>query len=349
MMRMKPKSLDMSSSPRKPNKKAEEEDAASGKVDWELRPGGMLVQKRNAESDRDSVPPAPTIRLRVKHGSSYHEIYINSRATFGELKKLLAAPTGLHPQDQKVFFKDKERDSKAYLDVVGVKERSKIVLVEDPTSQERRYLEMRKTAKMEKASKSISEISLEVDQLAAQVSALDTLISKGGKVAENKVLNLIELLMNQLIKLDGIMVDGDVKMQRKMLVTRVQKYVETLDLLKVRNSMPNGDGVPQTLNPNGKHSDLTGKKTAPTQQQKQKQSLQQQTQPQKNHLPHSVRKTPAQSQRQSMVQTQTQPVPAEVVVTTKWETFDQLPPLIPHPSSTATPTPAEKLNWEFFE
>jgi hypothetical protein len=32
------------------------------------------------------------------------------------------------------------------------------------------------------------------------------------------VLNLIELLMNQLLKLDGIMVDGDVKLQRKMQV-----------------------------------------------------------------------------------------------------------------------------------
>ena len=34
----------------------------------------------------------------------------------GELKKLLAGPTGLHHQDQKLMFKDKERDSKAFLD-----------------------------------------------------------------------------------------------------------------------------------------------------------------------------------------------------------------------------------------
>jgi hypothetical protein len=32
------------------------------------------------------------------------------------------------------------------------------------------------------------------------------------------VLNLIELLMSQLLKLDGIMVDGDVKLQRKIQV-----------------------------------------------------------------------------------------------------------------------------------
>lgn len=37
-------------------------------------------------------------------------------------------------------------------------------------------------------------------------------------MAEKDVLNLIELLMNQLLKLDGIMADGDVKLQRKMQV-----------------------------------------------------------------------------------------------------------------------------------
>ena len=60
--------------------------------DWELRPGGMLVQKRNPDSDRISIPP-PTIRVRVKYGSIYHEISINSQATFGKffstLKKYL--------------------------------------------------------------------------------------------------------------------------------------------------------------------------------------------------------------------------------------------------------------------
>lgn len=87
----------------------------------------------------------------------------------GELKKMLSGPTGLHHQDQKLLYKDKERDSNAFLDMAGVKDRSKIVVMEDPISQEKRYLEMRRNAKMEKASKSISEISLEVDRLAGQV------------------------------------------------------------------------------------------------------------------------------------------------------------------------------------
>lgn len=50
------------------------------------------------------------------------------------------------------------------------------------------------------------------------MSALETVISKGGKVVEKDVVNLIELLMNQLLKLDGITADGDIKLQRKMQV-----------------------------------------------------------------------------------------------------------------------------------
>lgn len=82
---------------------------------------------------------------------------------------MLTGPTGMHHEDQKLLFKDKERDSKAFLDTSGVKDKSKIVLIEDPISKEKRYLEMRKNAKMEKAAKTISEISLEVDRLAGQV------------------------------------------------------------------------------------------------------------------------------------------------------------------------------------
>ena len=82
---------------------------------------------------------------------------------------MLTGLTGLYHQAQKLIFKDKERDSNAFLDISGVKDKSKIILVEDPISQEKRLLEMRENAKMEKASKSILEISLKVDRLAAQV------------------------------------------------------------------------------------------------------------------------------------------------------------------------------------
>ncbi|KAL1342547.1 hypothetical protein HN51_029088 [Arachis hypogaea] len=317
-------------------------------MEWEMRPGGMLVQRRTDDSDRNSVPPAPTIRVRVKYGSTYHEVNISSQATFGELKKMLSGPTGLHHQDQQIYYKDKERDSKAFLDIVGVKDKSKLVLVEDPLSQERRYLEMRKNAKMEKAAKSISEISLEVDRLAARVSALESIISKGGKVAEIDVISLIELLMNQLLKLDGIMADGDVKLQRKMQVKRVQKYVETLDMLKIKNSMGNANngGHHASVKAQQRHSNVH--RLATIQEQPQSQGVSNGN----NHRSATIQEQQQQNQ------------PSEVVVTTKWETFDSLPPLIPVSSSTSTSASPlnngnnnnsnnnsvhHKFNWEFFD
>lgn len=77
MMRMKTKTTGMS-----PVNGGSATVPVGGGGEWELRPGGMLVQKRNPDSDRGSVP-APTIRVRVKYGSFYHEINISSQATFG--------------------------------------------------------------------------------------------------------------------------------------------------------------------------------------------------------------------------------------------------------------------------
>ena len=88
----------------------------------------------------------------------------------GELKKMLTEPTGLHVQDQKLIYKKKERDSKSYLDVERVKDGSKLVLVVDIESRERRILETLKIAK-EKTSKSLTEIKVEVDKLAKKVIA----------------------------------------------------------------------------------------------------------------------------------------------------------------------------------
>lgn len=53
-----------------------------GENEWEVRPGGMLVQKRDPDEEQNRIPP-PTIRVRVKYRSIYHEIFISSQATFG--------------------------------------------------------------------------------------------------------------------------------------------------------------------------------------------------------------------------------------------------------------------------
>lgn len=95
----------------------------------------------------------------------------------GDLKKMLAGLTGLHPNDQKLIYKEKERNSRAFLDEVGVTNGSKLVLTEDVLSRERRVLESRRSEKIDKASKAIAEIRLEIDKLAKQVKiGLEVLI-----------------------------------------------------------------------------------------------------------------------------------------------------------------------------
>lgn len=49
--------------------------------EWELRPGGMLVQKRNSDVNNKTS----TIKVKVKYGSSYYQIHISSHASFGTL------------------------------------------------------------------------------------------------------------------------------------------------------------------------------------------------------------------------------------------------------------------------
>lgn len=91
----------------------------------------------------------------------------------GDLKKKVAERVGMHPLDQRIIYKDKERDSAAFIDTAGVKDRSKLVVEEDATAKAKRLLEMRKNHKMEKAAKAISAIAREVDKLASKVTLID--------------------------------------------------------------------------------------------------------------------------------------------------------------------------------
>ncbi|KAG7016223.1 BAG family molecular chaperone regulator 2, partial [Cucurbita argyrosperma subsp. argyrosperma] len=83
-------------------------------IKWELRPGGMLVQRRE-------IPAPPTftrdqtITVRVSTVSQSHDISIQPISTFG-----------------------KERDDCEYLHMVGVGDKDKVLLLEDPAITERK-------------------------------------------------------------------------------------------------------------------------------------------------------------------------------------------------------------------
>ncbi|XP_027335819.1 BAG family molecular chaperone regulator 4-like [Abrus precatorius] len=200
-------------------------------------PVDISPEPRPAESDAGGGP-RPMIKINVSYGSSHHELHLPAQSTFGDVKKLLVDKTGLEPEEQRLFFRGIEKDDKEHLHLEGVKDKSKILLLEGTASKERKLEETRKQNEMFKASEAIAGVRAEVDKLSNRVTALEVAINGGNKASEKEFLVLTELLMSQLLKLDGIEAEGEAKLQRKAEVRRVQNLVDTLDSLKARNSNP---------------------------------------------------------------------------------------------------------------
>ncbi|XP_059660895.1 BAG family molecular chaperone regulator 4-like [Cornus florida] len=209
-------------------------------IDWEMRPGGMLVQKRDVASGTE---PAATnsdtmIKIKVSHASYQHHITVPDQSTFGDLKKVLAHETGLEPKAQRLLFRGKEKGDEECLHMVGVKDMSKLILLEDPASKERKLKEMNRNQSVLKAYEAVATVSAEVDKLRDKVVALDTTVHNCTKVADREFAVLTELLMVQLLKLDTIEADGEAKVQRRVEVRRIQSFLDAIDNLKARNSNP---------------------------------------------------------------------------------------------------------------
>ncbi|TVU29413.1 hypothetical protein EJB05_20978 [Eragrostis curvula] len=95
-------------------------------IEWEVRPGGMLVQKRDGRGGEE------VIVVRVSTGFSWHDVSIAATSTFGELKVILSMVTGLEPREQRLLFRGKEREDTDHLHMVGVRDKDKVLLLEDP-------------------------------------------------------------------------------------------------------------------------------------------------------------------------------------------------------------------------
>ncbi|KAK1432719.1 hypothetical protein QVD17_09617 [Tagetes erecta] len=111
-----------------------------GEVKWELRPGGMLVQRRET-SCGESVAEG-VITIRVTTVSKWYDISIRATSTFGELKMMLSTITSLEVKEQRLLFKGKERDDAEHLHMVGVKADDKVLLLQDPAIKEKKLREL---------------------------------------------------------------------------------------------------------------------------------------------------------------------------------------------------------------
>ncbi|URD98027.1 BAG domain [Musa troglodytarum] len=208
-------------------------------IEWELRPGGMVVQKR---SNVAGGPTEPLVKIKVSHGLYQHQLSVPAHSTFGELKRVLAQDTGLEPGEQRLLFRGKEKDDDERLHMAGIVEMSKLVLLEDPASKERKLERMNR----HQASETIAAVGAAVGKLAAKVGGFPAIISKlssrcselialecSMKAADEELADLTELLMVQLLKSDSLEAEGEARLRR-----RFEDMVETLDLLKARNSYP---------------------------------------------------------------------------------------------------------------
>ncbi|KAJ9558033.1 hypothetical protein OSB04_012647 [Centaurea solstitialis] len=194
-------------------KQPEPEPVPEEVIKWETRPGGMLVQKRD-EVTIATDAASDLLLIRVSYAALRFHISIHSRATFGDLKKLLAGESGLEPGDQLLEFRGKERGNGEFLDRCGIKHRSKVILTENPHSKERRLVQMRLHAKIQAAHRAIFDVAVVVDSLADQVCAIEKSIQNGNKVAEVQMTTLVELLMRQAVKLDAITAHGDASAEK---------------------------------------------------------------------------------------------------------------------------------------
>lgn len=131
----------------------------------------------------------------------------------------------------------------------------------------------------------------------------------------------------------------------------MQKYVETLDMLKIKNStMPNGNGNHAPSQHQQKRSN--GHRFAPIQEEQPKYSNGQRSTPiLEQQARHSVGNSPAYQQEQQQSRNSAS---GAVVVTTQWETFDSTPALMQVPStSTSNPVTNNsvhqpKFPWDFY-
>ncbi|MFS7976814.1 putative Ubiquitin-like domain, BAG domain, Ubiquitin-like domain superfamily [Helianthus anomalus] len=182
------------------------------------------------------------INIKVSFGSNNFDVFTTPQSTFGDLKGVIAKETGLDPTAINVLFRGKENDDHESLLTAGVKDNSEVTLIEN-TSTGNDDLE-----KVEEIKENIEEVSRgleavnrvreENNQFEEQVVSLETVVCSGTQVADKDFIFLTEMLMRQLLKLDGIDAEGEGRIQRRLEVRRVQGLVEKLDNLRAKNSNP---------------------------------------------------------------------------------------------------------------
>ncbi|PHT89709.1 hypothetical protein T459_04822 [Capsicum annuum] len=70
-------------------------------------------------------------------------IHCDSQTAIGELKMMLSMVTGLEPEEQRLLYRVKEREDYEHLHMVGVRDKDKVLLYQDPSIKETKLLSHR--------------------------------------------------------------------------------------------------------------------------------------------------------------------------------------------------------------
>ncbi|KAK5836809.1 BAG family molecular chaperone regulator 4 [Gossypium arboreum] len=188
-----------------PNAKSEESD-------WEVRPGGMLVQLRDHRKEEEEDDDDHT------HHNHNHET--------------AAASSGGPMINSDPAHSPAQLSAQSYFDNTASKEKM-------TNTKDNKVEEVKESEEISKAFAAVAGVRKEVDKLSERVAALEVAVNSGTKVTDEEFVVPAELLMRELLKLDGIEAEGEARLQRKAEVRRIQKYHEIQ--LKTRNSNPFSD------------------------------------------------------------------------------------------------------------
>nr|CAD1837148.1 unnamed protein product [Ananas comosus var. bracteatus] len=100
----------------------------------------MLVQKREGRGVAGDLLITVIVSTTAGSSANCHDLTIGATSTFGEMKEALSMLTGLEPREQRLVFKGKEREDGDHLHMVGVRDRDKVLLLQDPAIREKKLL-----------------------------------------------------------------------------------------------------------------------------------------------------------------------------------------------------------------
>lgn len=93
------------------------------------------------------------------------------------MKTMLAQKCGLEPKEQRLFFRGKEKEDDESLHMAGLKDNSKVLLLEDQASKERKLEQLKKAGEISKACEAVADVRAEVDKISERVSCKHLLVA----------------------------------------------------------------------------------------------------------------------------------------------------------------------------